>query len=99
MEPGQPALRGPHSPHPQQLLTDPEFEIVEGMLVDLLYALGQGEGEVGQGAQMSPLVFALLERRGEKNSFTLANMNFSAAGTCPMSSPTCAPLRPRTPGV
>lgn len=51
---------GPHLHHLQRLLTNPEFEIVEGMLVDLLYALSQGEGEVGQGTQMSPLVFTLL---------------------------------------
>lgn len=84
---------GLHSPHLQHLLTNPEFEIVEGMLVDLLYALSQGEGEVSQGAQMSPLVFTLLEQRGEKNSFTVANMNLSAAGACPMYPPTCVLLR------
>lgn len=79
------SFMGSHSPHLQRLLTNPEFEIVEGMFVDLLYALSQGEGEVSQGAQMSPLVFTLLEQRGEKNSFAVANMNLSAAGACPMS--------------
>lgn len=55
--------RGGRGPHLQLLLTNPEFEIVEGMFVDLLYAFGQGEGEVGQGTQMSPLVFTLLEHK------------------------------------
>ena len=63
MEPGQGALGGGRGPHLQLLLTNPEFEIVEGMFVDLLYAFGQGEGEVGQGTQMSPLVFTLLEHK------------------------------------
>lgn len=62
MELGQPALWDPNVPRFQLLLTDPELEIVEGMLVDLLYALGQGEGEVGQGAQVLPLILALLEQ-------------------------------------
>lgn len=52
MERGQPAF--------QLLLTNPELEIVEGMLVDLLDAFSEGEGEVGQGAQMPPLILALL---------------------------------------
>ena len=52
MERGQPAF--------QLLLTNPELEIVEGMLVDLLDAFSEGEGEVGQGTQMPPLILALL---------------------------------------
>lgn len=54
MERGQPAF--------QLLLTNPELKIVEGMLVDLLDAFSQGEGEIGQGAQMPPLILALLQR-------------------------------------
>ena len=53
VERGQPAF--------QLLLTNPELEIIEGMLVDLLDAFSQGEGEVGQGTQMPPLIFALLQ--------------------------------------
>lgn len=45
------------------VLTNAELEVVERVLVDLLYALGQGEREVGQGAQVSPLVFTLLGSR------------------------------------
>lgn len=61
-EGARPVLRGPHLPPSQQPLTNPEFEIVERMLVDLLDAFSQGEGEVSQGTQVSPLVFTLLQR-------------------------------------
>lgn len=69
---GRPALRGPHLPPRQLPLTDAEFEVVERMLVDLLYALGQGKREVGQGTQVSPLVFTLLRQTGEGKSFAVA---------------------------
>lgn len=44
-------------------LTDPQLKVVEGVLVDLQDALVQRNGKVGQGAQVAPLVFALLRRR------------------------------------
>lgn len=60
IEQGQTARWVPEVPHFQLLLTNPELKIVERMLVDLLYAFGQGEREVGQGTQMFPLIFTLL---------------------------------------
>lgn len=68
---------------PRQLpLTDPEFEVVERMLVDLLYALCQREREVSQGTQVSPLVFTLLRQTGEGKSFAVA-----VGGACSTSGP------------
>lgn len=63
-QPGAPSGR------PLQLLTDPELEVVERVLVDLLDTLRQGEREVGQGAQVSPFVLTLLGR--ERHSFQQA---------------------------
>lgn len=45
------------------MLTNPEFKVVEGMLVDLLYAFIQSYGEVSQSTQMSPFVFTLLGKK------------------------------------
>lgn len=83
------ALRGPHLPPCQLPLTDPEFEVVERMLVDLLYALGQGEREVGQGTQVPPLVLTLLRQTGEGMSFAVATVNSPAGGggACSTSGP------------
>lgn len=67
-------------------LTDPEFKIVEGMLVDLLDAFGQGEGEVGQGTQVPPLVLTLLEQTREG---CVMNAAVSAAGLSALTLPTC----------
>lgn len=55
--------------HSLRLLTDAELEVVEGVLVDLLDALSQGEREVGQRAQVSPLVLTLLRR--ERHSLSI----------------------------
>lgn len=77
---GQAAPRVPGR-HQLLLLTNPELEIVERVLVDLLYAFGQGEREVGQGAQVFPLVFTLLQQTGE-GSLSAAHVNRSGAGAC-----------------
>lgn len=44
----------------EQALTDPQLEVVEGVLVDLLDALVEGDGEVCQCTQMAPFIFTLL---------------------------------------
>lgn len=75
---GASQLRGDPTCQPPALLTNPELEVVERMLVDLLYAFGQGEREVGQGTQMSPLVFTLLPQKPEKKSCTVAHVNSPA---------------------
>lgn len=71
--------------HFQPLLTDPEFKIVERMLVDLLYAFRQGKREVCQSTQMFPLVFTLLEQIWEKDSFHETNISkLTARAFCPI---------------
>lgn len=42
------------------VLTNPQLEVVEGVLVDLLDALVQGDGEVCQRTQVTPFIFTLL---------------------------------------
>lgn len=43
-------------------LTDPQLKVVEGVLVNLLDALVEGDGEVRQRAQVTPFVFTLLRK-------------------------------------
>lgn len=52
----------------EQALTDPQLKVVEGVLVDLLDALVEGDGEVGQGTQMAPFIFTLLREEEEHMS-------------------------------
>lgn len=70
---------------PDQLkqLTDPQLKVVEGVFVDLLDALVQRDGEVGQRAQVTPLIFTLLLDEEKTNQIN------SPAGTAP---PTCEGL-------
>lgn len=41
-------------------LTDPQLKVVEGVLVNLLDALVEGDGEVCQRTQVTPFIFTLL---------------------------------------
>ena len=68
------------------------------MLVDLLDAFSQGEGEVGQGAQMPPLILALLQQTREKTSLKGQTGSFllQGSGLCPNLTPPTPPFKGST---
>lgn len=68
--------------HLELQLTNPEFKIVERMLVDLLYAFGQGKREVSQGTQVPPFIVTLLEKIWEKDSFRVTDVCYLQQRFC-----------------
>lgn len=56
------------SDHRHGALTDPQLEVVERVLVDLLDAFVEGDGEVGQRTQVTPFIFTLLREAEEEVS-------------------------------